>query len=41
MQMSIRISSEKELLDYLRGVLNSEKTLRIVGSLLNQVKATT
>jgi hypothetical protein len=37
----LRIRSEKELLDYLRAVLNSEKTMRIVGSLLNQVKSAT
>lgn len=36
-----KLSSEEELLDYLRGVLNSEKTMRIVGSLLAQVKAAT
>ena len=35
------INSEKELLDYLREVLNSEKTKGIVGSLLAQVKAAT
>ena len=35
------INSEKELLDYLREVLNSDKTKRIVGSLLAQVKAAT
>ena len=38
---TLRIRSEKELLDYLREVLNSEKTMRIVGSLLAQVKAAT
>jgi len=38
---SLEINSEKELLDYLREVLNSEKTKRIVGSLLAQVKSET
>ncbi len=33
------IESEKELLQYVREVLNSDKTKRIVGSLLAQVKA--
>jgi hypothetical protein len=36
-----RIGSETELLRYLREILNSEKTKRIVGSLLAQVKAAT
>jgi hypothetical protein len=36
-----RIGSEKLLVNYLREVLNSEKTKRIVGSLLAQVKAAT
>ena len=39
--LPIEINSEKELLEYLRGVLNSEKTLKIVGSLLAQVRAAT
>ncbi len=38
---TLRISSEKELLTYLREVLNSEKTKKILGSLLAQVKAAT
>jgi hypothetical protein len=38
---TLKLSSEKKLLDYLREVLNSEKTKRIVGSLLAQVKSET
>jgi hypothetical protein len=33
-------ASEQQLLDHVRRVLNSEKTKRVVGSLLAQVKAT-
>jgi len=35
------LDSEQELLGYIRAVLNSEKTKRVVSSLLAQVKATT
>jgi hypothetical protein len=38
---TLKIRSEKALLDYLREVLNSERTKRIVGSLLAQVRAAT
>jgi hypothetical protein len=37
----VSIESENELLEYIRKVLNSDKTKKIVGSLLAQVKATT
>lgn len=36
-----KIESERDLLEYIREVLNSEKTKKVVGSLLAQVKATT
>lgn len=36
---SLKIGSEKELLDFLRAVLNSDKTKRVLGSLLAQAKA--
>lgn len=36
-----RMESEKELLEYIRDVLNSDKAKKVVGSLLAQVKATT
>jgi hypothetical protein len=35
------IESDKELIDYIRDVLNSDNTKKVVGSLLAQVKATT
>ncbi len=35
------LQTETELLEYVRDVLNSDRTKRIVGSLLAQVKATT
>jgi hypothetical protein len=35
----VTIGSERELLEYIRNVLNSDKTKRVVGSLLAQVKA--
>ncbi|MGO8788726.1 MAG: hypothetical protein ACLQVL_15275 [Terriglobia bacterium] len=38
---TLKIRSEKALVDYLREVLNSERTKRIVGSLLAQVRAAT
>lgn len=38
---TVKIKSEKALLDYLREALSSERTKRIVGSLLAQVKAAT
>lgn len=38
---ALRITSEKELLEFLRTVLSADKTKRIVGSLLSQVKAAT
>ena len=36
----LSLNSEEELLDYIRKILNSDKTKRILGSLLAQVKAT-
>ena len=36
-----RIETDKELIDYVREVLNSDRTKKVVGSLLAQVKATT
>jgi hypothetical protein len=35
-----QLASEQELLDYIRRILNSDETMRVVGSLLAQVKAT-
>jgi len=37
----IKLTSEGDLINYIREVLNSEKTKRIVGSLLAQIKAAT
>jgi hypothetical protein len=36
----VSLNSEQELLDYIRKILNSDKTKKILGSLLAQVKAT-
>lgn len=36
----LQLASEQELLDYMREILKSDETIRIVGSLLAQVKAT-
>jgi hypothetical protein len=38
---TLTIESQDDLLDYIREVLNSDKTKKIVSSLLAQVKATT
>ena len=38
--MALNLGSEEELLEYVRSVLNSEKTKKVVSSLLAQVKAT-
>jgi len=37
----VGIESEVELLEYVREILNSDRTKKIIGSLLAQVKATT
>jgi hypothetical protein len=36
---SVSLASEQELLDYIRKILNSDDTKKVVGSLLAQVKA--
>ena len=36
----LRLASEQELLDYIRKILNSDGTKRVIGSLLAQIKAT-
>jgi hypothetical protein len=35
-----QLASEQELLDYIRKILNSDETKRVIGSLLAQIKAT-
>jgi hypothetical protein len=37
---SASLGSEQELLEHIRKILNSDKTKRVIGSLLAQVKAT-
>ena len=34
------LASEEDLLDYIRRILNSDETKRVIGSLLAQIKAT-
>jgi hypothetical protein len=38
--LTVDLNSEQQLLDHIRKILNSDKTKRVVGSLLAQVKAT-
>jgi hypothetical protein len=39
-KQQLRFETEAELLDYIRRVLNSDRTKRVLGNLLAQVKAT-
>jgi len=38
--IEVRLASEQELQDYIREILNSDGTKRVIGSLLAQVRAT-
>jgi hypothetical protein len=38
--LKVALASEQELLDYIREILSSDRTKRVVGSLLAQIKAT-